>query len=212
MLLIAFTSSNAQNVLSNADTNCITIMTWNVKLLPSIATFLHHYPIKRAKLIPEKLIAENPDVISFQEAFDGTSIRIIRKKLKKFYPYVAGLKNKVGLTFKKAGGVIMFSKYPIREIESIAYNNSIGIDKIAHKGALLVEVEHPVKKFQLLGTHMQAGGGKDLKQAQYVQAGELLKRHEQSGVPQFACGDFNTKKVDTLLYPKLLSSLNAQDG
>lgn len=190
----------------------ISVMTWNVKLLPRIATFLKHYPVKRAKIIPTKLIEENADIISLQEAFDRTSLRILRKKLQSVYPYTAGFKNRSGITFKKAGGVIIFSKYPVKELESIAYDNSIGIDKFAKKGALLVEVDHPVSKFQVLGTHMQAGGGKEIKIGQYQQAAALLKRHEKTGVPQFATGDFNTKYADTLLYPKLLQSLEMEDG
>ena len=44
----------------------ISIMTWNVKLLPRGAVFLHHHPVVRAKLIPAKLMEENADVIIFQ--------------------------------------------------------------------------------------------------------------------------------------------------
>jgi endonuclease/exonuclease/phosphatase family metal-dependent hydrolase len=59
---------------------------------------------------------------------------------------------------------------------------------------------------------MQAGGGKELKESQYAEAGALLKRHQQQGVPQFAAGDFNTKKGDHTLYDTLVRALDAQDG
>ncbi len=190
----------------------ISILTWNIKMLPRGATFLHHHPIKRARIIPGILIKESPDVIVFQESYDGKAMRMIRKKLKPMYPHHQGFQNKKAITYKRAGGVIMFSKYPVKELESIKYSELRGIDKPAAKGALLIEVEHPVKKFQVFGTHMQAGYGPQIKMSQYKDAGALLKRHRKEGVPQFAAGDFNTRRTDTLLYPKLLSELEMEDG
>lgn len=190
----------------------ITIMTYNVKLLPRAAVMLHHHPVIRARLIPAKLISENPDVIVFEEAFDGKAVRILKRKLKAQYPYIAGWDNRKLVTYKRAGGVLIFSKYPLKEIESIRYSECKGYDCLGNKGAILVEVEYPLQKFQLLGTHMQAGGSVELKESQYQQAGDLLKRHQQAGIPQFVAGDFNTHKQDTTLYPKLVASLQAQDG
>lgn len=190
----------------------VSILTWNIKMLPRGATFLHHHPIIRARIIPDVLIKEGADVVVFQEAYDAKAVRMLRKKLKSFYPYTQGYQNRKVITYKRAGGVLMFSKYPLKEIESIKYSWLEGIDKAAAKGALLVEVEHPQKKFQLLGTHMEAGGSRELKISQYKEAGELLKRHEQTGIPQFACGDFNTRKSDTVLYPKLITALQVEDG
>ena len=190
----------------------ITIMTYNVKLLPRGAVFLHHHPVIRARLIPAKLISENPDVIVFEEAFDGAAIRALKKRLKAAYPYIAGQDNRRVVTYKRAGGVLIFSKYPLKEIESIGYSQCKGVDCYGNKGAILVEVEHPAMKFQLLGTHMQAGGKHDLKLSQYHEAAELLERHVQAGIPQFIAGDFNTHKGDTTLYPYLVNALKAEDG
>jgi len=192
--------------------NEITIMTYNIKMLPRGATFLHHHPVKRAKLIPAKLVDENPDVIVFQEAFDGKAIRTLKRKLKSAYPYIAGQDNRKLVTYKRSGGVLMFSKYPLKELESIRYSECKGIDCAGNKGAMLVEVEDPAMKFQLFGTHMQAGGSKEIKLSQYQEAGALLERHQQKGVPQFIAGDFNTHKDDTALYPELVKALKAEDG
>jgi endonuclease/exonuclease/phosphatase family metal-dependent hydrolase len=190
----------------------ISILTWNIKMLPRGATFLKHHPIKRARIIPEILLKESADIIVFQESYDGKAVRMIRKRLKEMYPYCEGLQNRKIITYKRAGGVLIFSKYPLKELESIKYTWLEGIDKMAAKGALLVEVKHPVKTFQLLGTHMEAGGSQELKSSQYKEAGELLRRHEKTGVPQFACGDFNTRKIDSVLYPRLMNSLQMEDG
>jgi len=211
LLFISIAASSAPTGEDSTATQ-ISILTWNIKMLPRGAMFLHHHPIIRARIIPDVLLKESPDVIVFQESYDGKAVRMLRKKLKPVYPYTQGFQNRKVITYKRAGGVLVFSKYPLKEIESIRYSWLEGIDKLARKGALLIEVQHPVKSFQLLGTHMEAGGSRELKISQYKEAGELLKRHEQTGVPQFACGDFNTKRIDTFLYPKLIDALQAEDG
>lgn len=199
--------------LDSIPEKAISIMTWNVKLLPRGAVFLHHHPVVRAKLIPAKLMEENPDVIIFQEAYDGLSIRIIRRRIKAVYPFCMGTKNRKAISYKRAGGIIMFSKYPMKELESIKYSQCKGyIDCSASKGAMIVEVNHPAGKIQVLGTHIQAGGTKEIKESQYNEAGFLLKKYEQQGIPQFAGGDFNTRRIDSLLYPKLINALQCEDG
>ncbi len=45
----------------------VSILTWNIKMLPRGATFLHHHPIIRARIIPDVLIKEGADVVVFQE-------------------------------------------------------------------------------------------------------------------------------------------------
>lgn len=211
-LLMAY-SSFATDADSLAMPGKIKIMTWNVKFLPRGATFLDHHPVKRAKIIPAKLQEIDPDIIVLQEAYDGKSIRIMKRSLKATHPYLMGHKNRKLITYKRAGGVLMFCKYPMKELQSIKYKNCDGfIDCNAAKGALLVDVQHPRKRFQVLGTHMQAGGGRDLKNTQYAEAGALLKQYETPEVPQFATGDFNTKQNDTILYPMLLKALDAEDG
>jgi endonuclease/exonuclease/phosphatase family metal-dependent hydrolase len=215
-LLFALMSSYAYAGTQVMDTasapSQISILTYNIKMLPRMAVSIGHHPVKRARLIPQKLMEESPDVIVFQESFDELAVRILRRRLKKMYPYTAGFKNKVGLIYRRAGGVLMFSKYPMKEIESIKYSQCKGIDCMGKKGCLLVEVRHPAHKFQVLGTHMQAGGSAELKTSQYQEAGALLKRHQEAGTPQFAAGDFNTRKTSTDLYPSLVRCMEVEDG
>jgi len=214
LLVITVISGYAGSGIAKTDsTKQISIMTYNIKMLPRGAnSFIHHFPLKRARLIPDKVIAEGTDVVIFQEAFDGVAVRILKKKLAATYPYNMGFQNRKVISYKRAGGVLMFSKYPLTEIESIKYSQCKGIDCAGNKGSMLVEVAHPAGKFQLLGTHMQAGGSKELKESQYAEAGALLRRHEQAGVPQFAAGDFNTKKGKPILYDTLVRAMGAEDG
>lgn len=190
----------------------ISIMTYNVKLLPRGATWIHHHPVKRARLIPAKVLEDHPDVVVFEEAFDGVSVRLLKKGLQSTYPYMAGQHNRRLVTYKRAGGVLVFSRYPMQELESIKYSQCKGADCYGHKGAILVQVDHPAGRIQVLGTHLQAGGSVDLKASQYLEAAGLLDRHQQQGVPQFIAGDFNTHKDDTLLYNRLTTAMKGADG
>ncbi len=198
---------------TNADSSFnLSFMTWNVEMLPRMFFFLHHKPVIRARIIPRHLLEDKPDVIVFQEAFDLKAVRILKRKMKKVYPYVIGPANRKALGFKINSGVMIMSKLPMREIETIRYSNCAGDDCFARKGALLVEMEANGRKFQLLGTHMQAGGTKEIKSSQYQQAGDLLRRHTITGEPQVICGDFNTFQSDTSLYPLMIKNLEAENG
>lgn len=166
-------------------------------MLPRVAVRQHHHPLKRAKILPKHLLENNADIIVFQEAFDGVAMQILRRKLKKTYPHWLGFKNKFGIIYSRAGGIIMCSKYPIKEIESIRYKDCTGVDCSGRKGALLAEVDYPAQKFQVLGTHIQAGGPKEIKRSQFEEVGALLKKHEQQGIPQFAA----KKKITLLTFP-----------
>ena len=112
----------------------ISIMSYNIKMLPRGAVFLHHHPVARAKLIPEKLLAEGTDLIVFEESFDTKAVRILKKGLAAMYPYSMGFQNRRLMTYKRAGGVLIFSKYPMHEIESTAYSECKGADCMGHKG------------------------------------------------------------------------------
>ena len=84
------------------------------------------------------------------------------------------------------------------------------------------------KKVQVIGTHLQAFGKKEIMYSQYKQLhDELLKPTLLPNVPQIICGDFNTLKevpaqVPASLpanfeeriarYPVMLQTLQAEDG
>ena len=81
----------------------------------------------------------------------------------------------------------------------------------ANKGALLVEGEFDGQKFQLLGTHIQAGGPDSIKQKQYEAIRVLTDQYKEEGVPQILVGDFNKGKDNGDSYYKMLSTLDVKD-
>lgn len=191
--------------------NELRVLSWNIQMLPRLILRVRRGPIRRSRLIPQHIIDDKIDVVIFQEAFDRRCRRILKRRLKDDYPYHAGPANK-NFGIRTNSGAMVFSKYPIKELDEIKFKDCEGIDCFAHKGAILVQIDARGKEIQFLGTHLQAGGTDTTKISQYNDLAELIKKHRTSGIPLFLCGDFNTKKRDPKLYPIMLETLDALDG
>lgn len=207
--ILSFASGNTGTPAKQ--TTGLRILSYNVKMLPRYIIRTHHFPIRRARIIPSVILNENADVVVFQEAFDPKADRILRKKLKQKYPYYAGPVNrKPG--FKINGGVMIFSKYPLKQLGQVQYSQCNDFDCWARKGALLVEITEGLHTYQIAGTHLNGGGSIELKTSQYSEMGQLVKRYARQGVPQFLVGDYNTSNYDKPYYNAMLQQLDAKDG
>jgi endonuclease/exonuclease/phosphatase family metal-dependent hydrolase len=208
LFLFPETPAIAQN--TEASGKELKILSWNIYMLPRFA--LHTGKRKRAREIVKTLPAENYDIIVFQEAFHGDARRILKRGLKKLYPYRIGPANRRYFWIKTNSGVWMLSKIPLTKLKQIKYKDCYGFDDcFAHKGALLVEGEWEGQKFQLLGTHIQAGGPYEVRQSQYEEIRNLIDTYKQEGVPQLLAGDFNMGKDNGDPYPQMLKTLDVED-
>lgn len=203
-----FSQSGTGSVQSQDE---LTVLSWNIKFLPRFLGHIQHLPMKRVPYIADKLIANQVDIIVFQEAFDRSCNKKLKKLLLPVYPYCIGPANQKG-GFKISSGVMIMSKLPLKELGTVDFKECEKEDCMARKGALLVETVWNGKRIQVLGTHLEAGGTRELKTTQYVELAGLLDQYKENGVPQLAAGDFNTHKDDTLLYHRLLRILEAEDG
>ncbi|MDZ4715729.1 MAG: sphingomyelin phosphodiesterase [Cytophagales bacterium] len=202
------------------------LLTWNIQMLPVI---VHpNGKAKRARAIVEQLEKNPYDVVVFQELFKKRSRRIISKGLAASYPYHTRVLNKRSIGLKTNGGVMIFSRHPIKETHQIRYSKRTGFDKLSRKGALMAEIDFHGKPVQVIGTHLQAFGDVEIMHSQYDQLyDELLGPYTKPGVAQLICGDLNTlKTVPTELpanvtqrmidrlprYQRMLQTLEAQDG
>jgi len=201
--------------ISLSEDTHLRIMSWNIKMLPrQFNAFIKHRPKARSLLIPQILKSDSIDIICFQEAFDNKINHQLIQDLATLYPYVIGPANKKlhKNRLKLNSGVIFFSKFPLKDIGSVRFNDCDKEDCLANKGGLLVEADVFGKKIQLLGTHMDAGLNSRIQLLQLSQLKKLLDRTKTEGIPQLVCGDFNIDKNNTLLYQKMLDSLKAEDG
>lgn len=186
------------------------ILSWNIYMLPRPALLTGKR--KRAREIAKVLPAEDYDIIVFQEAFHGDARRILKRKWKELYPVRIGPANRNWWWLKVNSGVWIVSKMPLKKLAQIKYKDCHGfIDCFANKGALLVEGEFEGQRFQLLGTHIQAGGPDSIKQKQYEAIRVLTDQYEEAGVPQILVGDFNKGKDNGDSYYKMLSTLDVAD-
>jgi endonuclease/exonuclease/phosphatase family metal-dependent hydrolase len=211
--------------LSSQSQDSLKLLSWNIQMLPR---GLGKGKAKRAKAIVEELRKTNHDVVVFQELFYARSRKILSRGLKETFPHQTPVLNKKIFSFKLNGGVMIFSKYPITGIKEICYTSKSGPDRLSRKGALLAELAIKEKSIQVVGTHLQAFGKKEIMYAQYQQLfDELLKPTERACIPQIICGDFNTlKKIPETLptdlpanfeeriasYEVMIKTLQAQDG
>jgi endonuclease/exonuclease/phosphatase family metal-dependent hydrolase len=203
--LLSYSQCNNQNKGGN-----IKILTWNIYMLPRL--FVHTGQVLRAKQIAEVLRNQDADIIVFEEAFDNKARAIIREGLKDVFPYESGdpRKNKF---YKTSCGVWILSRVPIHVIKQIFYDNAQGSDKLACKGAILVEGQKDGFCFQLVGTHLQSdpNDGKDvqpIRQVQYAQIrSQLLEPYAEENVPQFVAGDFNTIEADSINHSEMVGAL-----
>ncbi len=190
----------------------VRILSYNIQMLPRLLLPVRRGPMKRARLIPQHLKDDGIDIVVFQELFDVRSRRIIKRRMRKEYPYKIGPANRSLIPFKTNSGVVIYSKYPLKKIDRVRYKKREEIDRWAHKGALLVEATLPSgQRIQVAGTHMQAGGSWRTKLSQYLDMASIVLPNAETGVPQFLAGDFNTYQSDTLKYPMMLKVLDAVD-
>lgn len=213
--------SNAQTVDAPTDSATtqyqpqLKVLSWNIYLLPRLIRQVGQ--MERSKLIAEKLIAADYDVIVFQEAFDKKARNILWNIIKEIYPYAVGPvneeRNKV-LSITN-GGVWIVSKLPLTTVGSILFNDCKGFDCGSRKGALMVEVIKDGIAYQVIGTHMQADDSPKLEEIRNKQLlqikTQLVDPYHRDGVPQLLCGDFNIHKRDVKNYNQMLKTLAAND-
>lgn len=199
---------------ASAQSDSLKILSWNIYMLPVSIKSVGQ--AKRVHYIADELNKSDYDVIVFQEAFDRKARYHLSKEMRSSYPYQEGPANAKPSWFRMNSGVWIVSKHPMKFIDEIDYDRAVGVDKVARKGALLVEINKNGKTYQIAGTHMQAGNSakkNEVRISQLLQLKEkLLEKYQKEQVPQIICGDFNIPKSDNKHYKLITESLDVTDG
>lgn len=202
--------SSTPSTLNQIDSAAsLKVLSWNIYMLPPLAKFTGKQ--RRAKRIGNLLKDSDFDIFVFQEAFHGASRRKIWRRLKEHFPYKLGPANQRWYSFKTNSGIWMVSRIPLKQLGTIDFKECDGIDCWSRKGALLAEGEFAGQTFQILGSHLEAGGSKELKEGQYRELDALLSTHRKPSIPQLICGDFNTHRTDSSRYKLMLAILGAEN-
>ena len=198
------------SVSESMEETTIKVLSWNIHCLPPFAYV--NGKRKRAREIGKLLSMEDYDVIIFQEAFHHGARRKINKNMKS-YPYHVGPANARYITLRTNSGIYILSRIPIKKVDKVKFREkATSDDKMARKGALMVEGEKNGHRFQVIGTHLNAGGPIEVRHSQVRQIREeLLLPYQTEGVPQIIGGDMNMRK-ESDNYPFMLETYDAVDG
>lgn len=192
------------NFIGFAQDDTLEIASWNVFLRPSI---LNDGQMERVDSISTYMENCNADVLVLQEVFHRRARKKMVKNLSKKYPHHTS----VGPTtiWGVNSGVIIFSKRKIDEEKRISFREGKGSDRMARKGAVAATLHIRQHKLHIIGTHMQAGGGKkreEIRKRQLKRIKKLTQQLDSSGIFIFA-GDFNIRK-DSKMFQSLQDSLD----
>lgn len=206
VFLSFFVGFNSQKS-SAQSCDTLKVLSYNIQLLPRPWVRVKQ-PI-RAKQIAHSIAECDFDVVVFQEAFSRKQRRKMYDILRDKYPYqeTGQIKRFIQLN----NGIWMISKYPISVVFEKRYKNASGIDKIASKGVLGIEVNASGKRVQICGTHLQAGNAKRHRKNREQQMKALLTSTYNYGkplVPQIVAGDLNVRRKSKLAFFKKWTIFN----
>lgn len=166
------------------------IMTYNVWSLPG--------PIspRKERLYEIRTWLERfqpADVISIQEAFTPEARRVFSNV--KGYPYVIHGVGPFPESSRPVGdGLMMISRYPIRDQDRAELPQCTGTDCLAQKGILFATIELPNGRLmEVANTHFNAGGNEESRQVRITQSYFLknfLEFRPRDRL-QVVAGDFN---------------------
>ncbi len=176
--------------LAIAQTDSIKVLSWNVFLRPSI---LKDAQKKRTDSIASYLNESGADVLILQEVFHRTARKKLIRSLSKEYSYFT----KIGpISFwGVSSGVMIASKDSIIATKHLSFKKGTGADKMAKKGGVAATIVHNSNKIHIVGTHLQAGRGKDKESIRRRQVKKLKRLSERMkelrDAPIIYAGDFN---------------------
>jgi len=160
---------------------------------------------RRMKVLESVLPAEQADILILNEAFAAKTKPVA---MLKDYPFRAFGPGKSGLNI--GSGVVVLSKFPILETDTVKFEGCAGTDCFANKGAVRARVELPgVGAVDIVGTHLNADGKDSLRSSQLAQIDAMLAR-ATSGVPVLFGGDLNFHS-ESVPYDELVSLAGYRD-
>ncbi|KAG0049319.1 hypothetical protein BGZ83_005889 [Gryganskiella cystojenkinii] len=196
------------------------VLTNNVFFLPE---FINWGQRTRARLIASADYIRHNDVVVVEECFESVPCGILREGLKAEYPYqtptlgstLNGWNSTSGsyssLSFAN-GGVVIFSKWPIKEKHQFIYKDGCGNDWFSNKGFTYAVLDYNGTNIHVFGTHMQSDDSR-CQQGQAATCRALAMDAWRSFVKSrnipteelivFA-GDFNVKRDTTEFNTTLL--------
>jgi exonuclease III len=193
------------------------ILSLNTALLSILGGLIdiHKNPAGRAKLIVDKILkmADMPDVICFQEAFDQESKIILKNGLKLYYKHIFSDTRNGKFLVGVNSGLMIFSKYPIIDKTIKTYSLASGDSFLSKKSIMGVRLNVEGENICVFNSHYQAGSS-DSKwyfklvnlfatdfNTNQIRLTQLREAHTEitkfsNGNPSVFVGDFNINAFD----------------
>lgn len=145
---------------------------------------------------------ESPEVICFQEAFHEDGVRLLCEMIRERYPFIIHniSPNMMGLN----SGLMVASKYPIKETDFHPFDNIIGPEKLSSRGVFRFRIEREGCKIDVYTTHLQALVSQERVRIRKQQLETILccmeedkKKLEEKADIQILAGDLNASRETT---------------
>ena len=155
---------------------------------------------QRIEGITRELLKLNPDIICLQESFDVEHRQKINDALSsRYYSTISNKKIATRRIFHKkmdiTGGLVVFSKFPIRESVFTPFNrwaHTSFIEFFARKGLLSIILKTPLGPVRVVNTHLTNKVlflNRAIRKKQFQMVIDLVKNDKK--IPTFITGDFN---------------------
>lgn len=190
------------------------ILSWNLHLLPAPVFTKSKKKLRVDSIIKHFTVTDTSiDILLFQEVFHRNRRQQLIDGLKTFYPHYTSVANSArGKLLKTNSGLIIFSKTPLVEINTIKYDNCSGSDCMAFKGAQFIHTVWNNVPLLIINTHLNSEPPRRiaLEQSRKI-IDQLVLPYEKMRIPTFIGGDFNISCSDSTNYEKLLSIVGSNN-
>ena len=214
----------------------LTLMTYNVMLLPSILVF-ERDQMTRADLLTRAKFLRTSDILCLQEVFQSEPSDVLLTALEETYPYstpVLGDEEDGDEWSERwnvptgdsplkfvSGGVTILSKWPIVYAVEYFYNHSCSAHTFVRTGFVYSLILYGPEKLpvHVFGTHLQPNDhrgcytyGEDrTREQQMTELNDFIRSRNISRTELvFILGDFNINRYHTQQYQAMLRILNVQ--
>lgn len=181
-------------------------------MLPKIAVQKNHQST-RTRLIAQYLKETDYDFIFLQEAFTKYSYRHLVQEISEVYPFNTGSPFRRPL-LPVNSGLVIFSKYPLKDTVIYPYYGMREADRFSSKGALVsIATLEDGTEVQLCNTHLQAQKHRGLIRARQLRKIQsmVLEQFKQKDKPLILAGDFNIGKYHDQEFEGMMAILNQFD-
>ena len=192
----------------------VRVLSYNVFMRPEPISNADH-TLERAALIGQWIEGAEVDIVALQEAWEPGAISLLLEAVADEFPYYAS--DRPVRKFGKivSGGLLILSRWPIEEVQTVVYDSCHLADCLAAKGAThaLIRIAEDAY-LNLVVTHLDAGSAardRQVRAMQIEQLRQFLEGIDRQAGPLLIAGDFNIDShAEDGEYKMLTATLNIE--